>query len=68
MKISIRKSKHSDDELSLKDIKFASECVQSFIMGNHRPDAYMIYTGRIGAEKMECDIYRTKTTISVIVK
>ena len=66
MKISIRKQKNATGKLNADDVRFASECVINYL--NESFCEYMQYTGKHDYAKMMCNIYSTKTTISVICK
>ena len=66
MKISIRKQKNATDKLNADDVRFALECVINYL--NESFCEYMQYTENNDDTKMMCDIYSTKTTISVICK
>ena len=69
MKISIRKSKHQKASLAPYQFKFASECVSKYMKENsHDKDSYMVYEGFYMGDKLSCDVYQTKTTISAIVR
>ena len=65
MKISIRKSKNQDKELTTDQIKFASECVVRYMSGEN--ETYYLYEGYFSGKAIGCDVYRTKTTRSAIV-
>ena len=66
MKISIRASKHQAEALTIEQLKFANECVITYLTNNN--DSYFIYSGQIGDTEMDCDVYKTKTQISAIVR
>jgi len=65
MKISIRKSKHQNKKLTTDQINFANKCVIKYLKANN--DSYWSYEGTVYGDKVACDVYRTKTTISAIV-
>ncbi len=65
MNVLIRKSKHQKQELSSAQLEFSAKCAGKYINGNR--DKYWSYTGRIGSQGVACDVYRTKTQVSVIV-
>lgn len=66
MKISIRKQKNATGKLNADDVRFASVCVINYL--NESVGEYVRYTENNDDTKMMCDIYSTKTTISVICK
>lgn len=65
MKISIRKSKHQDEPMTMNQLRFVNKCVEKYVQG--ATCKYMTYEGSIDNEQMGCDIYTTKTQISAIV-
>lgn len=65
MKISIRKSKHQKESITIDQVNFASNCVLKYMRENTK--AYWSYEGLVHGVKMGCDVYKTKTTISAIV-
>lgn len=65
MKVSIRKSKYQKQELSSAQLEFAAICVGKYIDGSKKNT--WSYTGKIGSQGVACDVYRTKTQVSVIV-
>lgn len=65
MEIRIRKSKHQKEEMTVDQFIFASERVSYYIRDNLKLG--QVYHGCIRYPDCQCDVYRTKTTISAIV-
>lgn len=65
MKVTIRKCKHQDQELTPDQFNFASTCVLRYM--REEKNTYHSYEGLVYGEAMGCDICTTKTTISAIV-
>lgn len=65
MKVSIRKSKYQEQELTPNQFDFASTCVSRYM--REEKSTYWSYQGIVYGEKIGCDVYTTKTTISAIV-
>jgi len=69
MKVSIRKSKHQKESMTADQFRFASECVRRYMKDNIcDKESYMIYDGSTFGDKIGCEIYQTKTTISCVVR
>ena len=67
MKISIRASKHQVEDMTIEQLKFANECVITYLKNNN--NSHFIYSGQISNSAiMSCDVYKTKTQISAIVR
>lgn len=65
MKVSIRKSKNQKEPLSTSQLDFATQCILRYMKGDL--STYHGYEGSVALEKMNCDVYKTKTQISAIV-
>jgi hypothetical protein len=66
MKISIRKSKHQEGKITIGQAKFAFACVTQYIELGY--NTYWNYEGNSDGESVACDVYKTKTTTSAIVR
>lgn len=66
MKVSIRKSKHQETEITVDQLKFAATSVCNYMQKDL--NLGYVYNGcDVGFEGMSCEVYRTKTQISAIV-
>ena len=65
MKISIRKSKHQRQDMTIEQFEFASACVASYFRADNK--TLFDYDGKSGVIPLGCEVFRTKTQISAIV-
>ena len=69
MKVSIRKSRHQKENMAADQFRFACECVKSYMKYNIcDKESYMVYEGSTFGDKIGCEIYQTKTTITCVVR
>ena len=65
MNISIRKSKHQRQDMTIEQLEFANACVVMYRKAGLKTT--FDYTGKSGVIPLGCEVYRTKTQISAIV-